>query len=703
MAKRRTGIDPLAYMGVEPSTPAQFVVDNRDPTTNDYDSFNLQTVWLNKSTHGVWMLVSKTDFVATWVQFTSNISAVNTLTGNSGGAVPATAGNINVIGDSPYIITGDPGTSTLTLSDDGSIATTYDADSGSATPSGNVLNVVGGTGVTVTGSGNTLTINASSSNLEILTDLGVPVSPDMSILEVYGDHNITTTGISPNIISVSVSGTTNHAVQIGNSTGSLTSVGPLTTGQLLIGVTGSDPNPARLTAGSNITIDDTSTPGQITISSTGGGGGGSSGCCLVSGQTPSQINTTAGIRWYCTSSSPSTSVQADNQTTVTETGSFTDMFVYVSANTSTTDTTVTLNLNSVNTSLVVTIPAGMTGVFSDTTHSVSVNQGDLIQFEGSQSTVGTVDGVITVTFNCAGSGGSGSVKISTYTTSDTWIKDSRSKWIKVQITGTGSGGGSGRRGSSGFACGGGGGFGMSGINMEGPASTFPASVAVTIGAGGLGGASIAVNNTDGNPGGLGTPSSFGNIVCAILSSSTPITIGARGGGSASTPPFFPGFAYQSSLEFYNTAGFIGAGVNEGTTAPINSTGPIMTVYALTGSSGGAGGPAYTVSKLQGSEGLSWIDSSGNILYAGGAGGIEGGTIDGGNGLDASTFVGTWNNMCGTGGGGGGGQSLGSVSGNGGDGGYPGGSGGGGGGSLNGTNSGAGGDGQAAIIYVYEFL
>ncbi len=274
MPIRRTGIDPLAYMGVEPSTPAQFVREGRNPTTSDYDGFIIGTVWIVRGTNAVWMLVDKADFIATWIQFTNNIAGVNTLTGNIGGAVPPLAGNINVIGATPYTFSGNPGLNTLTLDDNGTIATIYDTDSGIAIPSANILNVIGGTGVTVTGSGNTITINASSSNLEILTDLGVPVSPDMSILEVYGDENITTTGTAPNIISVSVSGTTNHAVQVGNATGSLTSVGPLATGELLIGVTGSDPNPARLTAGSNITIDDTSTPGEIVISSIGGGGGG---------------------------------------------------------------------------------------------------------------------------------------------------------------------------------------------------------------------------------------------------------------------------------------------------------------------------------------------------------------------------------------------------------------------------------------------
>ena len=43
-------------------------------------------------------------------------SPVETLTGNTGGAVPPTANNINVIGASGITVAGNPGTSTLTIS-----------------------------------------------------------------------------------------------------------------------------------------------------------------------------------------------------------------------------------------------------------------------------------------------------------------------------------------------------------------------------------------------------------------------------------------------------------------------------------------------------------------------------------------------------------------------------------------------------------
>lgn len=43
-------------------------------------------------------------------------TTVDTLTGNSGGPVPPTAGNINILGTGTVNVVGNPGTSTLTIS-----------------------------------------------------------------------------------------------------------------------------------------------------------------------------------------------------------------------------------------------------------------------------------------------------------------------------------------------------------------------------------------------------------------------------------------------------------------------------------------------------------------------------------------------------------------------------------------------------------
>lgn len=92
----------------------------------------------------------------------ASIGAVTTLTGNSGGAVSPTAGgNIDIQGSGGVNVIGTPGSNLLTITAGASVATTYVADSGSAVPAANSLNVIGGTGIVTSGSGSTLTISTT--------------------------------------------------------------------------------------------------------------------------------------------------------------------------------------------------------------------------------------------------------------------------------------------------------------------------------------------------------------------------------------------------------------------------------------------------------------------------------------------------------------------------------------------------------------
>jgi hypothetical protein len=74
----------------------------------------------------------------------------------------------------------------------------------------------------------------------IVTIAGNSGTATGSTVTISGGNNITTTG-SASTLSLAVTGTTNHAVQVGNASGSLTSLGIGTTGQILTGVTASDP------------------------------------------------------------------------------------------------------------------------------------------------------------------------------------------------------------------------------------------------------------------------------------------------------------------------------------------------------------------------------------------------------------------------------------------------------------------------------
>jgi hypothetical protein len=155
---------PVANAGAS-TNPFVDIFLARDPTGND-TQYPIQKKWLNTSTGNYFALEKFTStggvVQAVWIKF-GGTSNDQSLTGNTGGAVFPTANNINVVGDGLTVsVVGNPATSTLTIEVASEVAITYDANSGSATASGGILNVLGGTGATTVGSGNTITINSTA-------------------------------------------------------------------------------------------------------------------------------------------------------------------------------------------------------------------------------------------------------------------------------------------------------------------------------------------------------------------------------------------------------------------------------------------------------------------------------------------------------------------------------------------------------------
>lgn len=93
-------------------------------------------------------------------QFIGMNSVIETLTGNSGGAITPLLGNINILGTGGLTVTGTP--HTLTISG-GALAGSFVTDAGTATPAAGVLNVNGGSNINTAGAGNNITINLNNS------------------------------------------------------------------------------------------------------------------------------------------------------------------------------------------------------------------------------------------------------------------------------------------------------------------------------------------------------------------------------------------------------------------------------------------------------------------------------------------------------------------------------------------------------------
>lgn len=182
----------------------------------------------------------------------SGADAVETLTGNSGGAVsPDGSFNINILGSGNYTVTGSPGTNTLTLSDNGTLADTYIGDTGSASPSSGTINLLGDSnqGSITSASGDTITFTNSdaSTSQKGVSELATDAE------SIAGSDNSRT--IVPSSLAAKLGSQTSNALAYGNtSTGALQWTSALTNGQVVIGSTSGSPQGANITGGTGINI-----------------------------------------------------------------------------------------------------------------------------------------------------------------------------------------------------------------------------------------------------------------------------------------------------------------------------------------------------------------------------------------------------------------------------------------------------------------
>jgi hypothetical protein len=289
--QRLNGLHPLSYLGDNAVQPPDFVTKTRAPTATDSKNFALGDIWLDMSGYpgtlptneDIWMLVALVGNQATWVNFGGG--DLETLTGDVGGPVsPDAADNINTLGTAGQIlVTGNPGTNTLTWSLDGSVATQYTEDVGVAVPVAGNLNIVGGGGITTNGAGDTVTITDGGLSAQSFpTDSGT-ATPAAGVLNIIANVATLNCGSSvlfdapgaSNTVQLNVTDADANTI-IGFNSGNLTFTGTNNTG-LGEGVL------ASLTTASNCSAIGHTSLAALTS--------GSSNCCLGSNTMP--VATTA--------------------------------------------------------------------------------------------------------------------------------------------------------------------------------------------------------------------------------------------------------------------------------------------------------------------------------------------------------------------------------------------------------------------------
>jgi len=207
MSLRRSGINPLAYCGVEATQPPQFEMHGRAPTVNDYINFNVGTIWLDISglsaspkvlptNEQIFVLVSKVSRTATWVHMGGGASTFTKLTGDAGGIIgpDAVNNNINIIsGITGLSVDGNPLTNTLIItSTTGALFQTLTGDAGGAIEPDGVgdIDLLGTHGINTLGALASNKITTAIDNAIVLGDLAALGAGIDALNCTTGDINV---------------------------------------------------------------------------------------------------------------------------------------------------------------------------------------------------------------------------------------------------------------------------------------------------------------------------------------------------------------------------------------------------------------------------------------------------------------------------------------------------------------------------------
>lgn len=185
-----------------------------------------------------------------------DVDASGTVTGGSG--LVALSGGVTTTGTNTFH---SLGAGVMQTNSSGVISSTNGSNGqvllgGGSAPAW--ASLTAGANITLTTGPNSLTIAAAGGAGGTVSQLsgntGFAAPDGGGNINIVGSGNVAITGDGVNTLTAVISGTTDHALQIGNSGGSLSSLPVGTNGQVLLGATGADPSFVTPTAGAGLSV-----------------------------------------------------------------------------------------------------------------------------------------------------------------------------------------------------------------------------------------------------------------------------------------------------------------------------------------------------------------------------------------------------------------------------------------------------------------
>jgi hypothetical protein len=238
MSNRLGGRQGTAYLGTNANQPPNWTFNDRDPNQYDIQNVSLGDMWLNQDNETVWILVSldgdmsSKGSLATWTKIDNGggTGILDSLTGDTGGAIPPDVNsNINLVsGIVGLSFDGNSGSNTITLNSTGGIGDVVQSITGNsggaiAPVLGNITIVGDDVGINITGDTGTHTLTVSliggGEAIQVVDpDIGTPVVPTNGTIDLIAGTTSLNCGSSvyfsgaTNVVTLNVTDSFNNTV-----------------------------------------------------------------------------------------------------------------------------------------------------------------------------------------------------------------------------------------------------------------------------------------------------------------------------------------------------------------------------------------------------------------------------------------------------------------------------------------------------------